>query len=188
MSLLPQQIPPFTEPIGIVKDGVVFIDKTYWLFLYNIALNTLGTGSGLPADALQDIASTDTDAADSDAISLRRFIENLNVLLPTEPTPSPSDLPDVGRALVLAQDDLLPDPAPQAQPIQSIVVGASPFTYTAPFNGAVTVTGGTVSGISITRQTITLSTGITVGLIPVSRLDQVQVTYTGTPTMNFLPT
>jgi hypothetical protein len=206
MSLLPGKILPQTIPLGKVNDDqTVTIDTDWWLLLYNLCAQTLGTSAaGLPADALMDLESADTDAIDSDAIALRSPLAVLAALLPTEGDPSPSlsdvrnalllaqeiplsDTTDLRNALILALDGLLPDPQPVAQPVQTITVGASPFTYIAPFNGQVSVTGGTVSLIQIIRQGTTVATGLTTGLIPVSRGDQVKVTYTVVPTVVFLP-
>lgn len=208
MSLLPGQIIPQTIPLGRVnRDGTVTIDKDWWLLLYHLVLNSLGTGSGLPADALQDLEGADTDAIDADAISLRQPISNalVQAIQPQDVVVSSNDLPDISRALLLAQDPLLADPPDLAralilaqdgllsdppalsQPVSSIAVGASPFTYTASFTGTVAVTGGTVSAISFIRRGTSVATGITSGLIPVSRYDQVQVTWTAAPTMTFIP-
>lgn len=189
MSLLPQQIIPPTEPLGQVNaSGQVIISTNWWLLLYNLWLNTLGTGAGLPADALQDLESADLDAIDADAISLRQGLSNALVWAqdPQRQITS-ADLPDIYRALLLAQDPFLPDPPATAQPVSSITPTGSPFTYTAPFAGSVAITAGTVSAIAIIRQTTSVATGLTTGLIPVSRGDQVKVTYTGAPTMTFIP-
>jgi hypothetical protein len=189
MSLLPGQILPATEPLGrVTPDGLVIIDKNWWLLLYNVCLQILGTGNGIPADQLIDLASADGDAIDADAIMLRQGLSNALMLAHDPPRQITSaDLPDIFRALLLAQEALLTDPTPQAQPAQSITVGASPFTYTAPFDGTLVSTGGTVSAIAIIRQSTTVATGLTSGLIPLSRSDKVQVTYSASPTMTFLP-
>lgn len=78
---------------------------------------------------------------------------------------------------------LVAPPAPAA-----IVVGASPYTYTAPSNGCVVVSGGTVSLVQLGRAGAFLATGVTTGVFPVSAGDQIKVTYTVAPTMTFLPT
>lgn len=190
MSLLPQQITPPTEPIGKVNEaGEVIAETNFWLLLYNIWLNTLGTGSGLPADALIDLESTDLDAVNTDAIALRQPINNalLQAMQPSDVVVGLDDLPDLQRALLLAQDGIIPDPQPRAQPAQSVAIGASPFTYTAAFDGTVVVTGGTVSAIALIRQGTSVATGLTSGLFPLSRLDQLQITYSVAPTATFLP-
>ena len=68
----------------------------------------------------------------------------------------------------------------------AITVGPSPFTYQATKKGFVIVTGGTVSNIQFTR-TGTYSTGQTQGSFPLSLSDQLTVTYSGAPTMTFVP-
>lgn len=191
MSLLPGQILPADTPIGQAdEDGRVTINHDYWLFFYNLALQVLGTSNtGLPSSALQELASLDADASDTDAIVLRRPLSNLEVRTHdlTDRVLSSADLPDIYRALLLAQDALLPDPPPRAQPVAAITPTGSPFSYTAAFDGTVAVTGGTVSAISLTRQGTSVATGITTGLFPLSRLDLLQVTYSGAPVMTFLP-
>lgn len=187
MSLLPNQIPPPNAAIGeVTPSGQVLLTENYYLFLYNIWLNTLGTG--IPADQLIALESVDMDATDSDAVALRQPLSNALLWAQDPPRQITSaDLPDIARALLLAQDALLPDPQPRAQPAQSVAPTSSPFTYTAGFDGTIVVTGGTVSAISIIRQGTSVATGITTGLFPLSRLDSLQVTYSAAPTMTFLP-
>lgn len=69
----------------------------------------------------------------------------------------------------------------------AITVGASPFAYTALAEGTVTVSGGTVSAISITRGATVVPTGVTAGVFPLSQGDIITVTYSVLPTMNFIP-
>lgn len=190
MSLLPGQILPQSTPIGTVReDGTVIADTNWWLLWYNLVLNTLGNGSGLPSDALIDLESADIDAVGTDSAVLRQPLSNalIQALQPSDVVVCTDDLPDLQKALLLVQDPLLPDPQPRAQPVQSVTVGASPFTYTAAFDGTIATTGGTVSAISLIRQGTSVATGITTGLIPLSRADAVQITYSATPTVTFLP-
>lgn len=71
-------------------------------------------------------------------------------------------------------------------PVMVLVVGASPFVYIAREPGLVIVTGGIVSAQSLIRGIIAINvTGIK--LIPVEIKDSVSVTYTGLPTMQFMP-
>lgn len=86
MSLLPGQILPQSTPIGRVnEDGTVTVDTNWWLLFYNLALQTLGNGSGLPADALIDLESADLDAIDADAIMLRQPLANALLLAQSTP-------------------------------------------------------------------------------------------------------
>ena len=68
----------------------------------------------------------------------------------------------------------------------SIVVGTSPFTYTAPRGGVVFVQGGTVSQIQFVRVG-TYVTGAIKGPFQLGAGDQLIVTYSGKPTMTFAP-
>lgn len=188
MSLLPMQILPETTSLGSVnEDGTITINHNWWLLIYNVVQSSIGSGFIPGGDP---VAIVDSDVVDNDAMINSQGIANAMALAVADSNnvPTSADLPDIGRALLWSQDDLLPDPIPQAQPAQSITVGVSPFVYTAPFSGSVAITGGTVSNISIIRQGVTIATGMIAGLIPISRTDQVQVTYTGAPIMNFLPT
>jgi len=199
VSLLPQTIPsPSAVLARVWKDGKptddgTILEENWWLFLANLAIQVLGAGAtnGLPASALVELGGTDSDANDTDAIALRQPISNLRVqvggLGETE-IDAFVLRSGVAKALLLSQDVLLPDPRPAAQPSQAITVGASVYTYTAPFNGTVVVTGGTVSDIAITRQGTSIDTFLNSGVFPVSRGDGVVVTYSGKPTMTFLPT
>ena len=111
MSLLPGRILPADTPIGKAdENGSVTIDKNWWLFLYNIAAQVLGTtGQGLSSTSLQQLQASDDDSIDSDAIVLRAQIAALANQIQIENDPAPS-LQDVRNALILAQDVLLPDP------------------------------------------------------------------------------
>lgn len=188
MSLLPNQIIPQTVPIGTVdKSGRVIADKDWWLFWYNLAETTLGNGSSLTLPSLIALEEADADAADADAIALRAPIQNLQIQQLDAPQVATSDLPEIYRALLLAQDSLLPDSPANAQPITVLTPGGSPWTYTAPYAGHVAVTAGTVSGIAIKRQGSSVATGLTVGIFPVCRADALTITYSSTPTVTFIP-
>jgi len=71
--------------------------------------------------------------------------------------------------------------------IGTVDVTSSPFTYTAGQAGQLAVSGGTVSSITLTRNTVAVPTGVTAGLIAMRNGDQVTVTYSGLPTINFIP-
>lgn len=70
----------------------------------------------------------------------------------------------------------------------SVIVGSSPFSYTAKEPGNLYISGGTVSAITLTRgnDTITLSTTRPL-LIPVAIEDTVLITYTVLPNLKFIP-
>jgi len=66
-----------------------------------------------------------------------------------------------------------------------ITVGTSPFEYRAEEPGNVFITGGTISGITLTRGSDTIT--VTGSLIPVAVADIVTVTWSVLPTMKFIP-
>lgn len=71
-------------------------------------------------------------------------------------------------------------------PIASVTVGASPFSFRAGQSGTLVVTGGTVSAITLTRNTMTVSLP-TSGAFSMANGDSIAVTYSGLPTVNFIP-
>jgi hypothetical protein len=80
MSLLPQQIPPATEPIGSVnEEGKVTPDKNFWLFLYNLASQVLGNG-GATTLTLADLALLKPRGTD-----IERQITTITTLLALQP-------------------------------------------------------------------------------------------------------
>ena len=113
MSLLPQQILPQDTPFGRASpDGMVKIDHDWWLLLYNLCQQVLGTSGAIPISDAELLSSTDSDAADADAVVLRRPINNALVLAQNTEDQG-ADITAlqhaVGNALILAQDNLLPD-------------------------------------------------------------------------------
>lgn len=186
---LPNQIPPQSAPV--IMDGgngnQVF-ETNWWLFLYNLASRVISlTGGTVTLPDSVNIALIDSEIVDTDALTATRQALNVQALLGFEPDASPS-LRDLANALALSTDASLPDPVARAQPVAAVTVGASPFTFTAPTNGTLAISIGTVSAVSIIRQGVSVATAVTDGLVPVSRLDQVQITYAVVPTVNFLPT
>lgn len=142
MSGLPNQIPLQSLPIAQKgPDGSLYVEFNWYLFLYNLAQNVFSSESGsTPASPSDALTMANLFAQGSDFQHLDRGLANL-------------------RALLTAS--LLPDPTPAPQPVQSVTPGASPFTYTALANGVLSVTGGTVSAVSIIRQGVSVATGIT---------------------------
>lgn len=205
---LPNQIPPQSSPVIMDGGGGTQVMETnWWLFFYNLASQVISLAGGtvvLPDSV--SIAMIDSEIGDSDSLQAQRQTLNAQTLLGIEPdaSPTPRELAnafllatdgllqdptprDLANALLLAAGGLLPDPVPRAQPAAVVTVGASPFTFTAPASGTVAISIGTVSAVSIIRQGVSIATGLTDGLVPVSRLDQVQITYAVAPTVNFLP-
>lgn len=70
-----------------------------------------------------------------------------------------------------------------------VVVGASPFTYSAAVKGSLIVSGGTVSLIRFSRDGVTFyNTGQTSGMFTLNASDRLVITWTVTPTVTFVPT
>jgi peptidoglycan/xylan/chitin deacetylase (PgdA/CDA1 family) len=66
----------------------------------------------------------------------------------------------------------------------NVVVGASPYTYTAPRPQRINITGGTVTVIAISRNGVTFfTTGLTSGSFVVACGEQLQITYSVAPTV-----
>lgn len=144
MSGLPKKIPPQNLSIGEKgPDGQLYLQFDWYLFFYNLAQQVFSTTSGtVPASPSDFLEMANLNAQTADIPQAYRKIANLAALL------------GVGQ---------LPEPAPVAQPVQPVTVGASPFTYTALANGVLSVTGGTVSAASIIRQGVSVATGIGAG-------------------------
>jgi len=145
MSGLPTLIPPQSVPISVDGQGApAFLNINWYLFLYNLGVQVLGTGSGgggtTPVSPFDALDAANLFAQGADVPQAYRGLENLATLI-------------AGGALV--------DPSPRAQPAQNITVGASPFTYTALHDGTLSVSNGVASSIVIIRQGIVVPTGIT---------------------------
>lgn len=69
----------------------------------------------------------------------------------------------------------------------AITVGASPFAYTVREPGLLAITGGTVTGVTLTRGSVVVTLDATNNLIPVCINDIVTVTYAVLPTLRLLP-
>lgn len=67
-----------------------------------------------------------------------------------------------------------------------VVVGASPFTFTAERSGILVVVSGTVSLLQYGRSGGLTTLGILSGVIPMKAGDQVKATYLVAPTMTFI--
>lgn len=69
-----------------------------------------------------------------------------------------------------------------------VTVTASPFTYTAPRNGMLFFSGGTLSAIQYTRGASVSLLNLGSNQIMVMKGDQVRITYLTAPSLTFLPT
>lgn len=72
-----------------------------------------------------------------------------------------------------------------AAPIEEVVLTGSPFSYTASQTGALVISDGTVSAITLTRRTTTIP--ISSSTVDMANGDIATVTYSVDPTINFVP-
>jgi len=71
------------------------------------------------------------------------------------------------------------------QAIKAVALTGSPLAFTADMNGTLSVQGGTVSAVTLTRGRRTIPVGAGDGLYPMSKGDTLTVTYSVAPTINF---
>jgi len=186
-SVLPTQIPPQTLPwISPGPNGEQTVDINWYLFLYALWKNVLeGQGGAVPFPSAVFVPIVDIDVETSDIPQSYRQITNAMLLQDVQDI---LPMRDMANALLLGRDDLLQDPVALAQPSAAVSLTGSPMTWTAPATGALAISGTVVTAVSINRQGATVASGQTVGTLPVSKFDQVVITYTGTPVLVFLPT
>lgn len=86
-----------------------------------------------------------------------------------------------------AQDMVLQPAEMPTRAAETVIPGASPYTFTARCDGFLIVQGGTVSQLDYRRLAATVQIGVTAGLLPVQLGDGIRVTYTVAPTVTFIP-
>lgn len=72
-------------------------------------------------------------------------------------------------------------------PAVTVTPTGSPFTYTAPSNGAILLNGGTLSTMQYKRGSTTSLLGLGTSQIVVAAGDQVTFSYLTPPTITFIP-
>ena len=83
--------------------------------------------------------------------------------------------------------EMIYQPPSKASGIQPVTVGGSPYSYVANRDGSLSIEGGVVSAIDLTRTGVTISTATLSGFVPMSEGDWVTITYAAAPTINFIP-
>lgn len=74
------------------------------------------------------------------------------------------------------------------QAISTVTPTASPFSFTASLDGALAISGGTVSSVKLTRGRVAgVNTGLTSGMVSMAQGDVVTVTYSAAPSISFIP-
>ena len=73
--------------------------------------------------------------------------------------------------------------------VSPVTVGVSPYVYSAPRRGSLIVSGGTVSAIELSRDggDTYYDVGTQAGMFALSASDLLRITYTGVPTVTFVP-
>ena len=70
---------------------------------------------------------------------------------------------------------------------RTVTPSGTGYVFTAPSNGIIFISGGTVSLVEYGRGDIFFGTGLTFGSIPMSAGDKIRLTYLVAPTITFLP-
>jgi len=70
---------------------------------------------------------------------------------------------------------------------RSVTVSASPFTFTAPADGNVVISGGTISVIEYGRGNTFYGAGFVGGPVYIANGDKIRLTYLTAPTITFFP-
>lgn len=87
----------------------------------------------------------------------------------------------------LNQAEMIIQPPVLGSAIQTITPGASPYTYRTQQEGTLSIVGGTISAISLTRAGVSVSLAVSTPMIPLSPGDAVTITYTVAPTLELIP-
>lgn len=87
---------------------------------------------------------------------------------------------------VTALSAMAPRPTHRPPLPTPLTVTASPFSYRAPADGYVLISGGTVSAVGMARNGVTFFAFPNAGPVPVAKGDIVKVTYSGLPTMTMV--
>lgn len=96
-------------------------------------------------------------------------------------------MPDLSQEATWAPGSASMQTSKNGSPTFGITVGASPFTYTAPYPLAVVISGGTVSLVSYGRGASLVALGLLQGVVELNTGDSVRVTYVTAPTITAIP-
>lgn len=73
------------------------------------------------------------------------------------------------------------------QPFITLTVSGSPFQYVGKEPGHIFITGGTITGLTLSRGVDALALATTMRIIPIEISDLVTVTYSVLPVVTFVP-
>lgn len=150
-----------------------------WYRFFITLWTRTGSGAGFDVASVTDIAEaallSDLMGGDEDGS--------------TDPVwPGDIDLPregDDGLASLLLSEGDPPDPAVAG--VQSVTVGTSPTNFSARASGTMLVDGGTVTGITMQRGSVTTALPLLTALFPLSAGDSASVAFSAAPTITFIP-
>ena len=117
------------------------------------------------------------------------FDQTIQAEIVTQPIESGSERADVQQPVYEQSQtqEMVFQPPVLGSAIQAITPGASPYTYRAQQEGTLSIVGGTISAISLTRAGVSVSLAVSTPMIPLSPGDAVTITYTVAPTLKFIP-
>ena len=95
--------------------------------------------------------------------------------------------PEAHRALAVVQERVGGVTGNGVLPAVVLVVGASPFSFTAEQSGSLIVQGGTVTNVSYARTGAAIDLALLNGKFEMQSGDKMTVTYAVAPVLTFLP-
>jgi hypothetical protein len=119
-SLLPETIIPITEPVGTVSGQPVYMTKNWWLLLYNIVINSIGTGpnGSIIEQESVSFATSQASIATSDVPALAAQVRALQIQQGHDAITS-SDVPGLAvRISGLEMQQRPPDVVPSPQSVR----------------------------------------------------------------------
>jgi hypothetical protein len=91
--------------------------------------------------------------------------------------------PGIDTAVLFAQvQDLVPNPAPP----DVLALTGSPWAYTAPYRGALVISGGGVVRLTLTRAAVVVLVGQPYAATPLLHGDLATLRYVGSPLVTFV--
>ena len=99
------------------------------------------------------------------------------------------DYPDVSQPTQAVEQllEMVFQPPVLGSAILIVTLGTSPYTFRTQLEGTLSVVGGTMSAISLTRAGVTVSLATSTPMIPLSPGDGVTITYTVAPNLKLIP-
>lgn len=170
LALFPSRIRFVNEDGTLSSEAMRFLTEIY---------NRVGGALG---DTGEDTFSIDSFAQDSGAASMGSGMVVQGV------EAAPVYLGSISQsAQGFPYDEMVFASETSGARLSVVTVGASPFTYQSQAPGVLSVEGGIVSALSLTRAGISIALGQVAGVIPLGAGDSLTVTYTAVPNIHFIP-